>query len=286
MENGCRVPTGRTLAELYFKMVQVRLVADSADEGGCGVDLSRALSFDNPVEAGDGGDGRVFLATVSSKFSIKLDTVEVTRIARSRRNMYTLLAHVTDPVASFLARLDQHVVSVVKSNVRTWFEHSMNKNLVDEYYRRTSEVGNHGRISGRFVLLSDVPPPETLEVSSGARLNLQLVGLQFRQQYFTCVWQLISHRALSGRRRIPAFTQAYSFEDDMEQQDNEDEDIGPSAEERHTICTSLMSRLEELERACQMRLDNARDMIATLAAGSNDLGVVADIEARLDEQLT
>ena len=293
-------------------MVQVRL-SGSPSASAEDVDLARSLCFEHPAESGDSSDSRVFVATVSgsSKFVLKLDTAEVASLTRSRRHTYTLIAGVAEGAAAFLARMDQHVVRVVKANVRTWFEHSMNKNLVDEYYRRSSQHGEQGRPLGRFVLHSEAPPPESLEVGAPARLTLQMVGLQFRQQYFTCVWKLVSVKPLpAGHARMPAFAPGsgndqdpdeeasvgqreqpdqYRFRDDQEDapplDDDQDEPVAPSAEELHTIRASLMAKLEELERSRQTRLDDARDMIATLVRSSDDLGVLADLDARLDDEL-
>ena len=288
-------------------MVRVRLSSSSAGSTDGEIDLARSLSFDHPAESGDSSDSRVFLAPVGggSKFVLKLDTTEVVSLTRSRRHTYTLLAAVAEGAAAFLARMDQHVVRIVKANVRAWFEHSMNKNLVEEYYRRSSQLDEHGRMLGRFVLQSDAPPPDSLEVGSPARLTLQLVGLQFRQQYFTCVWKLVSNKPCN-QMRVPAFRDdgdeaeasemhappvhhQYGFRDDDEQRDldydDEQDPAAPTAEELHGIRVTLMAKLEELERSRQTRLDDARDMIATLVRGSDDIGVLAELDARLDEVL-
>ena len=298
-------------------------------------ELGDVVAFAHPAEASDGNDSRVFTACATTKLELKLDASEVTRLTRSRRHTYTLFVRAGDAATEFLARLDDHVVRVVKANVRSWFEHQMNKNLVDEYYRRSTELNERGRVLCRFVFVSDAPPPDAIEVGSSARLTLQLVGLQFRQQYFTAVWRLAGARqqqqghpgAADGDRERPeappsptasvaaseqvggsrrkhrasahppqqaqaqAAFGAYRFhEDARDASDAQDDDeyIGPSAEERDGLRASLLGRLVQLEQNQQTRLDDVRDMLATFsrsAAGEDDLGVIAELEDRLEQRL-
>ncbi len=302
-------------------------------------ELGDVVTFAHPAEASDGNDSRVFTACATTKLELKLDASEVTRLTRSRRHTYTLFVRAGDAATEFLARLDDHVVRVVKSNVRSWFEHQMNKNLVDEYYRRSTELNERGRVLCRFVFVSDAPPPDAVEVGSSARLTLQLVGLQFRQQYFTAVWRLAGARqqphgdsadAGSGRLEAPpsptasvaaservggsrrkhrasapppqqaqaqaqaraqaqAAFGAYSFHEDApDGAQDDDEYLGPSAEERDGLRASLLGRLVQLEQNQQTRLDDVRDMLATFsrsAAGEDDLGVIAELEDRLEQRL-
>ena len=301
-------------------MVTVRLPR-SGPSGGSSDDLGQLLTFSHPCEAGgtDGKDSRVFMAPATSRFELKLDTAEVVRLTRSRRHTYTLFVRVGEAASAFLARLDDHVVRTVKANVRSWFEHQMNKNLVDEYYRRSTELGERGRVLGRFVFVSEEPPPDVVEVGSGAKLTLLLVGLQFRQQYFTCVWKLVGAKAGSGsgsgsdrqeqqqpaaaeppsrprspppppRVAKPSFD-TYRFGDAEEVADDQDGDgdeyVGPSAEDRDYMRASLVGRLVQMEQDQQTRLDDVRDMLATLyrcGGGGGDLDVIAELEDRIGER--
>ena len=99
-------------------MVTVRLPRSGVASGIAeGADLGDLLNFAHPAEACDGNDSRVFTALVTTKLEVKLDAAEVTRLTRSRRHTYTLFARSGDAAASFLARLDEHVVRVVKSRI-------------------------------------------------------------------------------------------------------------------------------------------------------------------------
>ena len=213
------------------------------------------------------------------------------------------------------------MLQVAQSNTDVWFMHKMNADLVEEYYRGCS--GPAGGTQGRFVLAAESLPPDFLlacaDGGSPPRLDLQLqlVGLQFRPQYFTCVWKLASARlsptplptppvepargtdddlgvpVLSDKKaaskkqkpappvQMPLFRDDDDDDDDDDDEDSDDE-IGPSAEERAELRNALKSKLLMLESDELGRIEALRVMIRRLEGSSmNDLGVIGDIEEML-----
>lgn len=264
----------------------MRLVIDKAEIP----DANSLLTFSPPSDTFEPKDSRVLTATATcasdgKRLDVRL-TATVMRLTQCRKNTYTLFLQATDAATLFMSRLDDSVVSTVKSNVKSWFEHSMNRDLVDEYYRRSSEVHGGKDITCRFVLASDTPPPDMLEVGSAARITLQLIGLQFRQQYFTCLWKIVGVREGPQGCRIQKQPQFMFLNDDHhhhhhDHHDDDDGYIGPSAEDRATIRSAIVDKLVEMEKEQQTRLDDVRDMLSTIDRCS-ELDVIADLMDRLE----
>ena len=296
-----------------------------------------ALRFTAPKDAEDRGDSKVctaraYLLPTKGALRFALVGASVAKVTHSRRDAHTAFIHIAGDVdhrhrnrhngtptfGEFLVDLDARVLQVAQSNTDVWFMHKMNADLVEEYYRGCS--GPAGGTQGRFVLAAESLPPDFLlacaDGGSPPRLDLQLqlVGLQFRPQYFTCVWKLASARlsptplptppvepargtdddlgvpvlsdkkAASKKQKPAPPVQMPLFRDDDDDDDDEDSDdeIGPSAEERAELRNALKSKLLMLESDELGRIEALRVMIRRLDGSSlNDLGVIGDIEEML-----
>lgn len=300
--------------------------AAASDDGGSEFCFS-ALRFTAPKEAEDRGDSKVctaraYLLPNKSAMRLTLNNASIAKVTHSRRDAHTAFVHVAasrrhSMLSEFLVNLDARVLQVAQSNTDVWFMHRMNADLVEEYYRGCS--GAAGGAQGRFVLVAESLPPDLLLVAAACScptappprldLSLQLVGLQFRPQYFTCVWRIVYARLSPTpiplpepqqeeteaekekerpRERKPPrsmlFLDAGADEDEGADADaDEDEDIGPSAEERAEMREALMARLRALEADHATRVDALRAMIRRLDTSSPRelIGALCEIEETL-----
>ena len=268
-----------------------------------GLDL-QLLRFTAPKDAEDRGDSKVctaraFLLPGKGSLRIRLTSVPVTKVTHSRRDAHTLSVSVGQggELQSFLLALDARVLEVAQASTDAWFMSKMNADLVEEYYRGCSAAQlGHGSV-GRFVV--DGAPELPTAIAAGASVDvlLQLVGLQFRPQYFTCVWKVVRAAAANaqvqpaeeahpppktGPKRQPSF--AFSNDGDGEGDASDDDGCtaGPTAEERAELRQGLMTKLMSLESYELDRIDALREMIRALDAASiDDLGVLGDVDTRL-----
>ena len=177
-----------------------------------------ALHFAAPKESDDNGRGdntkvctaRAYLVPGKGALSISLMGASISKVTHSRRDAHTAFVRVVgagsrrmamrglDAFSEFLIALDARVLEVAQTHTDSWFMHKMNADLVEEYYRGCAGSA----AQARFVLAAESLPPDLLLACSGGvpppllDLQLTLVGLQFRAQYFTCVWKL-THARLS-----------------------------------------------------------------------------------------
>ncbi len=276
-----------------------------------------ALRFTAPKEAEDKGDSKVctaraFLLPGKGALRLMLRGAAVAKVTHSRRDAHTVSVAMpprAGPLQAFLLALDARVLEVAQSSTDAWFMHKMNADLVEEYYRGST----HGTVC-RFVVDGTLELPPVVEGAhvDGARVDmvLQLVGLQFRPQYFTCVWKVLRASAAVAVEASDASDASeasdgekedappplhkkktrknlqFAFEDDsLPSSDNEDDEyVGPTAEQRAELRQSLMEKLMSLESYEQDRIDSLRDMIRVLdSASPDDLGVLGDIDERLAE---
>jgi len=276
------------------------------------IDLCK-LRFSAPKDAEDRGDSKVctaraFLLPGKGALRLEVHCAELAKVTHSRRDAHTLTfaqaASQSCAFTSFLMSLDARVLEVAKASTDVWFMHKMNADLVEEYYRgSTAPTVGHG-IGARFVIDATPQLPDALVAGARVDIVLQLIGLQFRPQYFTCVWKVLSSAAsplpeeavaeqqpVRRRRTSPAAATAPAvpaFLDDEEgERDDDDagEYAGPDAEQRAELRRTLMDRLMRLERDEQDRIDAVRDMIRVLdgATPGEDLGVIAEMDERLGE---
>ena len=282
------------------------------------------IRFTAPKDAEDRGDSKVCTArayVLPGKGALRISVVNATveKLTHSRRDAHTLFVCNADArgrrddFAAFMRQLDVRVLEVAQGNTDAWFMHKMNADLVEEYYR-----GCAAATASRFVLQTEALQPELLAPRPpGATfdMQLQLVGLQFRPQYFTCVWKVASVRASPpseeteeeqdrpdedddededafavsprparrDRRHTPMFVMDPEEGDDAYENDDDDDDgFGPTAEERAEIRQGLMSRLMRLESDQQGRVEALRGMIRAIdSAPAEDLGVLGSVEEQL-----
>ena len=238
-----------------------------------------ALRFLPPREqsesSGEACIAKAYMMPGKAALRVKLIGCQVTGIRESRKNAPTVLARASKATIALLMSLDEHVLSIVKTNVDAWFLHRMHADLVEEYYRgNTATHIKHG-VLGRFVLDGE----RTAVVTDGAivDLHMQFVGIQFRRQYFTPVWKVLSAEP-SDAKATPT-----SFED-AEDGEEYDDDLGPMIEECAEMRQALMAHLLRQEREHEDRLDKLREMIVALSAsGLGDLNTLEDIQRRLAE---
>jgi hypothetical protein len=176
--------------------------------------------------------------------------------------------------------LDERVIEVAKNSVDAWFLHRMDPDLVEEYYRGNSATDIRHGIVARFVVEGTCK----LEVGGAVDLTMQFHGVQFRRQYFTATWKLVSsvpaadpHHKVADDRFV--FDGSASDAEDAE--DAEDED-GPNADECAEMRQGLMARLLDAENVHLDALDRVREMVHALEASSiTDIRTLEEVERLL-----
>lgn len=188
-------------------------------------------------------------------FALTLNGCTVDRVTHTRTDFHTLF--IKSPTGSkkklkhgggcgelknFVDSLDKHVINVAKGKVDEWFNRAMSGDLIEEYYR-----GSTTSTSLRFVISGDLPEDKLM--SGPVDVSMQLVGVQFKSQYFTCVWNItdIKESAIVDSDRCFGF-----FPDDDEDVEEDDEELnlgeedGPTFEERRDMIDQETARLEGL----------------------------------------
>jgi hypothetical protein len=185
-----------------------------------------------------------------------------------KKNAGGSLGSLGGELKKFVDSLDKHVIDVAKGKVDEWFNRTMSGDLVEEYYRGSTTSAP----SLRFVISGDLPDEKLL---SGALVNvsLQLVGVQFKSQYFTCVWTIADIEEAHEPVDLEDISdKGFGFfpddEEDPEEDDEElnlDEEDGPTFEERRDMIESetarlggLLSQWESLESELVQRISEAR----------------------------
>jgi hypothetical protein len=291
-------------------------LASRGEATGPALNLGESLRFSPPKDADDRGDSKVCTARAylvnpgvkGGKTSLRLSLhgADLVRLSHSRQDAHTLVF--SQPVVDggsalvrFMFALDARVLDVARTSTDAWFLHKMNADLVEEYYRGSVSAAVDRHLV-RFVVDSSSIPPA---LAPGTRVDatLQLVGLQFRPQYFTCTWKVLSATpeiqdpdppqqqpnaaaaAVAPLAAVPRFVEEETKVEDVD--DDDDGYVGPDAEQRVELRRELMDRLMRLERDEQDRIDALRDMIRVLdtAEPGKDLDVIADMYERLETGL-
>ena len=300
-----------TIAFDAFRTGEVIKGAGKFDE----IDLGQ-LRFTAPKDAEDRGDSKVCLAKAfmlpgKGSLKIRLEGASIVKVTHSRADTHTVSIAIPgfeSDLSAFLLSLDSRVLEVAQSNTNAWFLHKMNADLVEEYYRGCSSALPRAGIVGRFVIdgTGELPKAAAVAKAAPVSLALQLVGLQFRPQYFTCIWRLLDASASASppapasapspasasaheHEHAPAAHQhkkSFSFVEEDEEGflSDDDDNSGPSMELRAELRQDLMSRLITLQSNEQGRMDALLDMIRTLDQSSlHDLDVISEIDQRLSD---
>lgn len=248
-----------------------------------------------------------------SALEIALDRVRVSRVANVRqdtRTVYFDLPHVPKKtkkndedvgefLSDFLKKLDGHAIGSAKANVESWFGKNMLDDLIEEYYKGSIVVkcaldasnaskaskASHASesLQARFVIMDC--PEDVLATDARFDIRLRLEGIQFRSQYFTCVWTLVDAIPIpddvdSNNTRFEGFflsddegTESVdSVDTDTDGDAVDDEDFGPTMEDRAEMRQALASRLATMDREWTAKADEAASW----------LDKIAQAQARLD----
>jgi hypothetical protein len=248
------------------------------------------LSFAKPkVVAGESDDVCVSKGTLDggkTGFRIRVRRLKTARVVEGRKNSHTVFARANRAATAFMIALDARIVDATRSNVGTWFMNKIEPDLVEDYYRgSTATDAKHGVLT-RFVVEGKLPTLMTSE-TGGCEVVLQLTGIQFRRQYYTLVWKVVSAApTASPPSTEPDFRIAdLPFQSDEEDEDDErggEEEEGPSYDEIKELWHSLSRRLLEAETVFDEKTQAVRAMIRTFEnAPEHDLRTLELLEERL-----
>lgn len=192
---------------------------------------------------------RAYLGTGKHNLKICLKNVVIAKSSESRKNVHTLyIRPQSKKVVRFFSDFDAHVVQATQKSSADWFSVDMNPSLVEEYYKGSCAVRNDGTHI-RTVIEGAIPKSiDPSDTHCPVNIELSLVGIQFRRQYFTAVWKIAS-----ASKATP--TMSCLFGDDEEDDDPVDSDNdednddgkedGPPYEERIEIRSELLERLRK-----------------------------------------
>jgi hypothetical protein len=237
-----------------------------------------ALRFTPPrqLNAAANGGGEACLArayVMPGRMALRL-TFPACRVVKVRGQ--TLHVRTSRTALDLLMMLDERVTEVAKSSVDAWFLHRMDPDLVEEYYRGNSAIDSRHGIVARFVV--DAQLQQQLD-DAPLDLTMQFHGVQFRRQYFTAVWKLI--------KAVPAAPSSALGDDDFfrgdaDRTDDEDEEVGPNAEECAEMRQALMARLLEEESVRIDALERVQELVRVLEASPvSDVRTLEDVERLL-----
>jgi hypothetical protein len=241
-----------------------------------------------------------------------MPAVRIVRIAESRRNVTTIYARVPSPVLRFLLELDARVVDAAKTNVDAWFANNLSAQLVEEYYRGSSASDRQeGCVLARFVVEGRMPPALSVQGGEQPRSPMQLAltlsGIQFRRQYFACVWKSAEATPCStqaaaefdkARARPRSCVPLFSDDDQDEFDDQEEEDLEeddeeldegppyPTAEECAKLRQALVARIMTEQSATDQRSATLQQFTRTLDESPlEDLHILDQVAEQLDALL-
>ena len=221
---------------------------------------------------------------------VVLPGAAVVRAAESRRQATTLHLHVPRRVTRFLMDLDAHMVATAQTNSGDWFAVQMNPSLIEEYYHGSCAPDRQHGVLARVVL--DGPAPPECQPGSRVDLELQLLGIQFRRQYFTAAWRVVSATRAPAAGAAAGFlfaddgdddTDAGSGRRDSDSDAGDDDDEGPSFEERVAMHDDLLRRAIDRHEQLHTASLELLEVISNLRnAKAGDLAAVEAAAERLD----
>ena len=228
------------------------------------------------------------IARATSDFHLTLNGATIDRVTHTRANFHTLFfgmpvgppakkraMRVRGDLKKFVDSLDRHVIDVAKSKIDEWFNRTMSGDLVEEYYRgSTTSTPNL-----RFVVSGSLDDRLTLP-GSLVNVTLLLEGVQFKSQYFTCVWKIVD--LVEARDPFVEGDGFGFFPDDDEDPEEDDEvvdnalDAYPSFEERRDMIDAESARLSHLisqwesdAASCVSMAERARVVMNKLAVADS-----------------
>lgn len=241
------------------------------------------LKFSAPKKAASSSDhsciARASFGSDRSAFQITLKGASVDRVTHTRADFHTLFVRLpVGPVVKekkgkkssavtvsggdlkkFTDSLDLHVMEVAKGKVEEWFNRSMSEDLIEEYYRGSTTSAQ--TLSTRFVISGDLS--DRLSAGSPLDITVQLVGVQFRSQYFTCVWKIVSlsEPVIESKGGFGFFP---DDEEDPEEDTEEPEEPYPTEDERIELVQAESQRLsilvEKWEKTADDLQQSAKDI--------------------------
>lgn len=249
--------------------------------------------------AADTGDvcmARAYLMPARTAFRIRVRSCGIVKTCESRKNCYTLYVKTSErrsrsSLTHFLMSLDARVIEVAKANVDAWFKHNMNADLIEEYYKgNTTPIIDHG-VAARFAVDGRLPPSIKQLVGPStagcADLHLQLVGVQFRRQYFTCIWKVISCDPSPTAAAALLVNNCLLTSDDEDADQDADRELGdefgPTPDEYADMRACLMDRLLALERDTSNTLNRVQELICILDTSPHmDCNTLAHVSDEVD----
>jgi hypothetical protein len=264
-----------------------KVVEVSAVGAGHHEDVLAALRFTPPRQTNstDGGEACLARAYVMPGRSALRVAFPSCRIVKVRGQ--TVHARAPREALDLLMSLDERVIEVAKNSVDAWFLHRMDPDLVEEYYRGNSATDIRHGIVARFVVEGTCK----LEVGAAVDLTMQFHGVQFRRQYFTATWKLVSsvpavdpqHAVTTDRFVFRGSDDGGASDQEGDDPDAEDEDEdGPNAEECAEMRQALMARLLDAENVHMDALDRVREMVHALEASPiTDIRTLEEVERLL-----
>ena len=305
------------LDDVDLSLLRFSAPKETAGGGGAGGEAE-----DGKKPAGGGSErsctARAFLLPGKGALKVAFRGASIARVTHARRDAHTVFVEVAEGAGkrrgapqqthtrmhAFLATLDARVLEVAKANVTAWFSHRMNDDLVEEYYRG-GLTGGGGGLLARFVVSGAPELPEPLAAGACVDVTMQLVGLQFRSQYFTCVWKVAAVRAADPPpapplRRASEDGGFFLLDDDEDdgggEADGDDDSdldeasLGPTAEVCAEMRQALASRLAAAEQAWADQAAAASGRVAAARAAADrleaaplsDLATLAELEEALE----
>lgn len=228
-------------------------VIDLAAGAAPAAEAAGELRFVAPKDVGADSDTflcRAYAPPGKQAVRVRVPGAAVVRATESRRGASTLHVRLARRATRFLLELDAHVVAVAQANAHDWFAVQMNPSLIEEYYHGSCAADRQHGLVARLVL--DGPAPAACAAGARVDLELTLLGIQFRKQYFTAAWRVVSCEPTAPRGALGSL---FADDDDgdggpvprgggdeEEEGSDDDRDAGPLLDERVTMREELLAR--------------------------------------------
>ena len=228
-----------------------------------------AIRFAPPKEDGESSDACVAKAYVMpgrAALRVALRGCKVVRVRESRKNVPTVHFLCGRHELEMLMALDERVVAIAKTSIDAWFMHKMNPDLVEEYYRGNTETDIKHGIVARIVIDGKLAKRMASPSETPVDVTLRLVGVQFRRQFFTPVWKIVSAEPSSIKSVSchPSFLVDDQVDGDDITGEDEQDDAGPTQDECLEMRQTLMATLIAREGKVEDDLNKVRHLIQRL----------------------
>ena len=244
-------------------------------------DVLAAVRFTPPRQSSSTNGGEACLArayVMPARCALRI-AFPGCRIVKVRGQ--TVHARAPREALDLLMSLDERVIEVAKNSVDAWFLHRMDPDLVEEYYRGNSATDIRHGIVARFVVEGTCK----LEVGATVDLVMQFHGVQFRRQYFTATWKLVSSVTAEDPTQTVIsdnFCLGASEPEDTERDADDADEDGPNAEECAEMRQALMARLLDAENMHMDALDRVHEMVHALESSCiTDIRTLEEVERLL-----